>query len=292
MYDTNIKKCIFATKLIIKYNKMKRVLSLLALVSLIFTACEKATEDNNKVSIKLTSTETVSVSSGSSMGFITYELLTPVEGATVEATADVDWIGGFDYKQMGKIMYRIDQNPLEEGRSGKITVTYNKSSFDVVINQSGNPAPTQKTITDFTLYGKYYGIQSGLYNYYLIFSDLGLDDNNMYAVPDAHYYLVDLFLTEAPEDMGHITIPVGTYDYDPTNSGFDGTFTETYSWYQINDAYGVASSENQISYESGKLIVEEGKVTLEVTLYFGDVKETHIVVYEGDYSFIDESNLQ
>ena len=130
-----------------------------------------------------------------------------------------------------------------------------------------------------------------MYNYYLIFSDLGLDSNNMYSVPNAHYYLVDLFLLETPADMANITIPVGTYEFDKTSSGFANTFTDTYSWYQINDEQGNASSKNQISYESGKLIVEEGKVTLEVTLIIDDVLEKHTVIYEGDYAFINESSI-
>ena len=270
---------------------MKKLLSIVALFALIFTACETANEETKKSGIKLTTDSEVNVSSGSAMGFIKYELTAPVEGATVEATANVEWIGNFGYKEMGKITYKVEKNPDEAPREGVITVTYDKSSFQVTINQAGNPAPTNKTISDFKLYGKYYGIQAGMYNYYLIFSDLGLDSNNSYIVPNAHYYFVDLYLLETPADMNKITIPVGTYEFDKTNSGFANTFTDTYSWYQINDEQGNASSKNQISYESGKLIVEEGKVTLEVTLYIDDVLEKHTVIYEGDYAFINESSI-
>lgn len=268
---------------------MKKLLSIVALFALLFTACEPAGEDAKNSAIKLTTDSVVNISSGSAMGFLKYELIAPVEGAKVEATADVDWINNFGYKEMGKITYTIDKNPDEGPRTGVITVTYNSSSFTVTINQAGNPAPTNKTITDFKLQGKYYGIQAGMYNYYLIFSDLGLDSSNMFSVPNAHYYLVDLYLLEAPADLDNVTIPVGTYEFDKSNSGFANTFTDTYSWYQINDAYGTASSKNQISYESGKLTVEEGKVTLEVTLYIDDVLEKHTVVYEGDYAFINEA---
>lgn len=269
---------------------MKKILSILALLSLIVTACEPAGNDEVKgAAIKLTTEDQVNVGSGSAMGFLKYELINPIEDATVEATADVDWIGNFGYKEMGKITYTVEKNPDEAPRTGVITVTYDSSSFQVTINQAGNPAPTNKTISDFSLTGKYYGIQAGMYNYYLIFNDLGLDGNNSYSVPNAHYYFVDLYLLETPADMNHITIPVGTYEFDKSSSGFANTFTDTYSWYQINDESGNASSKNQISYETGKLTVEEGKVTLEVTLYMGDVLEKHTVVYEGDYSFINES---
>lgn len=267
---------------------MKKLLSIVALFALIFAACEPVGDDAQGSAIKLITDAEVNVSSGSAMGFIKYELIDPVEGESVEATANVEWIGNFGYKEMGKITYAVDKNPNEGPRSGIITVTYGGSSFDVTINQDGNPAPTNKTIADFMLQGKYYGIQQGMYNYYLAFSDLGMDSNNMFNTPDAHYYFVDLYLLEAPADKTHITIPVGTYDFDKSNSGFSNTFTDSYSWYQINDASGNASSKNQISYEEGKLIVEEGKVTLEVALYIGDVKEKHTVIYEGDYSFLNE----
>ncbi len=289
---------ICARKYYLKFYKMKKLLFVFAFMSLLFTACEQTPVDNNdepnnsgntSEAIRLTSQGVVSVGCGNSMGFITYELVAPAEGIAVEATSNVDWIGNFDYKQMGKIMYNIEQNPLEEPREGVITVSYGKSSFTVTIKQAENPAPTEKTITDFMLLGKYYGIQSGLYNYYLIFADLGLDSSNMYNVPNAHYYFVDLFLDEAPADTANVTIPVGVYDFDKSSSGFADTFTDTYSWYQINDASGNASSQNQISYETGKLTVEEGKVTLDITLVIDDVMERHIVVYEGDYSFINEA---
>lgn len=269
---------------------MKRLFSIFCIFAMLLTSCENNIVEEGSQAIKLTSQEVVSVGCGSSMGFITFDYVNPVEGATVEATSNVDWIGGFDYKQMGKIMYNVEQNPLEEKRSGEITVMYdNKLAFTITIKQAENPAPTQKTITDFDLTGKYYGIQSGLYNYYLIFSDLGLDSSNMYSVPNGRYYLVDLFLDEAPADTENVNVPLGTYDFDKSSSGFAGTFTDTFSWYQINDDQGFASSEAQISYEKGQLIIEEGKVTLDVTLYIGDVEERHIVVYEGEYSMINEA---
>ena len=268
---------------------MKKLLSILALVSLIVTACEPTGNEVKNSAIKLTTDDQVNVGSGSAMGFLKYDLVTPIEGVKVEATADVEWINNFGYKEMGKITYTVERNPDEGPRTGVITVTYDSSSFQVTINQAGNPAPTNKTISDFKFTGKYYGIQAGMYNYYLIFNDLGLDSSNSYYVPNAHYYFVDLYLLETPADMNHITIPVGTYEFDKTNSGFANTFTDTYSWYQINDESGNASSKNQISYETGKLIVEEGKVTLEVTLYIDDILEKHTVIYEGDYSFINEA---
>ena len=148
---------------------MKRLFSIFCIFAMLLTSCENNIVEEGNQSIKLTSQDVVSVGCGSSMGFITYEILSPKEGATVEATADVEWIGDFNYKQMGKIMYNVEKNPLEEKRTGVITVMYDgKTAFTVTINQAENPAPTKKTITDFQLTGKYYGIQAGMI---LTFSD-------------------------------------------------------------------------------------------------------------------------
>ncbi len=270
---------------------MTKYLSIISFFALIFTACEKSEEAANKSAIKLITESEINVGPGSAMGFIKYELITPVDGASVEATANVDWIGNFGYKEMGKITYTVEQNPNETSRTGVITVTYNDSSFDVTIYQAENPAPTNKTITDFQLTGKYYGIQSGLYNYYLIFNDRGLDSGNMYNVPDARFYFVDLYLDKTPEDINNITIPLGTYEFDKSNSGFAGTFTDSFSWYQQNDANGMPIVGNQIHYDKGKLTVEEGKITLEVSLMINDIPENHTIMYEGDYSLINEESL-
>lgn len=266
---------------------MKKIFSILTLVSLLFAACEPSTTDDASSAIKLTSKDVLNIGCGSSMAYITYEIITPVEGKKVEATANVEWIGGFDYKQMGKILFNVERNPEELGRSAEIVVTYDNSSIKVIINQAGNPAPTKKVVEMPHLMGSYYGIQSGLYNYYLVFTDIAKDNN--YKTPSAKYYFVDLYLMATPEDMSNITVPYGTYEFDIRNSGIPGTFTETYSWYQINDMNGEASSSNQISYQSGKLIIEEGKVTLDIALTIDGVVENHIVVYEGEYSLLNES---
>lgn len=264
---------------------MKKILSLFTIVSLLFAACELQTPEVT-MSIKLTSKETINVSHGNAMAYITYELTNPVEGATVEASANVGWIGDFDHKQMGKIVFNIEKNPEEAPRSGEITVTYNNSSFKVTVNQNSNPAPTKKEISMPHLMGSYFGIQGGMYNYYLVFSDIAT--NNDYYVPNAKYYMVDIYLLVEPEDKNNIKVPLGEYTYDLYNSGIPNTFVESWSWYQINNEDGFPTDENQTNYESGKITIEEGKITLNVTLTVDGIQENHIVTYEGDYSLKNE----
>ena len=269
---------------------MKKFLSFFGIVALLFTACENPKDDvnGNNEQIKLTSSAEVKVNSGSAMAFINYEILEMVAGAEVKAEANVSWIGNFDYRQQGKINFTVERNPDAEPREGVITVSYDKSKLEVKIIQALSEAPTNKQINTPLLQGKYYGVQGGLFNYYLVFSDLGLDANNMYSTPNAHYYFVDLYLPNAPEDMENIIVPNGEYEYDITNSGWPNTFTQSFSWYHINDETGFQLGTAH--YDTGKLIVEDGKVTLEVTLTIDARQENHKVVYEGDYSLLDCTN--
>ena len=268
---------------------MKNILAIFAVMAMLFAACEPVVIDEPTQQIKLTTDSEVTVNSGSVMGFIKYEILSQVEGAEVKAESTVDWIGSFDYSE-GKIGYTVQANPNAEARMGVVTISYDKSSVTVTINQKLSEAPTNEQISATYLQGKYYGIQQGLYNYYLAFSDLGLDNNNMFSTPNAHYYFVDLYLDVAPADMNNIVVPNGVYEFDITNSGFANTFTDSFSWYQINNEQGYALSENQIHFEAAKLTVEDGKVTLEARMQIDYMQKTHVVTYEGAYSLIDCTN--
>lgn len=281
---------------------MKNIFAILAVVAMLFVACEPAVEgpggQNEESQLKLTTSDAVTVGSGNAMGFIKYEILESVEGAEVKAEADVDWIYDFDYSTAGKIGYSVKANPDAEPRTGVITVSYDKSSFTVTVTQKLSENPTNEYITAAYLQGKYYGnyepLQDGMYNYYIAFSDLGMNmDPNAtdnFKTANAYYYIVDLYLDTPPADMNNIMLPDGVYEYDITNSGFMNTFTHSYSWYRRVDASGFVMPEYEVHYDKGTLTVEDGKVTLEVTLVVDHMQKTHIVTYEGAYSLIDCTN--
>ena len=270
---------------------MKKILSFFAIAAMLFTACEKPVDENTSESteqIKLISENVVKVGSGSAMGLIQYEILEMIEGAEVKAEADVNWISNFDLRNQGKIQFTTEKNPDGEPREGNIIITYDKSTLNVKIIQALSETPTNKVISAPLLQGKYYGSysgSSGLHNYYFAFTDLGMDTSNMFGTPNAYYYFVDLYLDVEPNDMSHIQAPVGIYEFDVNNTPAANLFKEQFSWYQINDESGIPAS--QTHYESGKLTVEENKVTLEITMTIDNIQETHKVVYEGDYSLLD-----
>lgn len=268
---------------------MKKFISFLAISSLLFTACNNTNDDvDSNTQIKLTSSTEVKVNSSGAMAFITYDILEMVAGAEVKAEANVSWIGNFDYRQQGKINFTVERNPNAEPREGVITVSYDKSTLNVMVIQALSENPTNKEIKSPHLQGKYYGSYSGsngLHNYYLAFTDLGMDESNMFETPNAYYYFVDLYLDVEPNDMSHIQVPVGVYEFDVNNTPAANLFKDQFSWYQVNDESG--SPASQTHYESGKLTVEEDKVTLEITLQIDYVQENHKAVYEGDYSLLD-----
>lgn len=277
---------------------MKNIYAILAVVAMLFVACEPAVEgpggqDNEESQLKLTTSDAVTVGSGNAMGFIKYEILESVEGAEVKAEADVDWICDFDYSSTGQIGYSVKANPDAEPRTGVITVSYDKSSFTVTVTQKLSENPTNEYITATYLQGKYYGnyegLQDGMYNYYIALSDLGMNGND-FTTPNAYYYFADLFLDTPPADMNNIMLPNGVYEYDITNSGFMNTFTHSYSWYRRVDESGFVMPEYEVHYDKGTLTVEDGKVTLEITLEIDHMQKTHIVTYEGAHSLIDCTN--
>jgi hypothetical protein len=261
---------------------------------LLFTACEPVDPQDANQQIKLITSNTVNVGSGSAMGLIQYEILDMIQGAEVKAEADVEWIINFDFKQQGKIQFTVEKNPDAVKREGTITITYDKSTLKVKVIQALSEAPTNQEIKIEKLQGKYYGnyagLQGGMYNYYVVFSDLGMDASNMFGTPNAHYYFVDLYLDTPPADLNNIVVPNGVYEYDISNSGFMNTFTESCSWYQINDESGFAIPDYQIHYDKGTVTFEDGKATLEVTLEIDHTQQNHKVIFEGEYSLLDCTN--
>ena len=277
---------------------MKNILSIFAIFALLFTACEPVDPQDTNQPIKLITNDTVNVGSGSAMGLIQYEILDMIQGAEVKAKADVEWIINFDFKQQGKIQFTVEKNPDAVKREGTITITYDKSTLKVKVIQALSEAPTNQEIKIEKLQGKYYGnyagLQVGMYNYYVVFSDLGMNmdptatDN--FTTPNAYYYLVDLYLDTPPADLNNIVVPNGVYEYDISNSGFMNTFTESCSWYRRVDESGFAMPEYEVHYDKGTLTVEDGKVTLEITMEVDHMQKTHIVTYEGAHSLIDCTN--
>jgi hypothetical protein len=225
----------------------------------------------------------VTISAGSAMGIITYEIANPITGATIEAKSNVEWINSFDYKQMGRIGYRVDANNTYDERSGIVTIIYNGESLDINFKQNGKVRPEEKKIEAPYLLGHYYGDYAGYnYNYYLVFSES--DYTAQYEFNNAGYkYFLDIYSEERPEDYNNIRVPNGVYTFNINNDGQAGTFLESFSIYKEYDNSGMEIAEHP--YQEGVLTVTDDLVKLEVK--FEDEENLYVVTYDGDYTMLD-----
>ena len=276
---------------------MNKLLSLLALTALLFVACENTDSPNGggdkTATITLTSDAELQLDYTKTSVMITYTIENMTSELTVEATADVEWIYNFTYKDMGSILFIVDDNKKMEAREGNVTVTYGESSFTVNVKQAGSPTPSEVEVVAPMATGHYYGTATqGYYNYYIALTDKGMSSYepakgvSYFSVPDAYYYIIDIFTNVKPAD-DKFMLPDGTYRV--ASGGVMHSINKDTSWYQKNDDKGFASSQSK--FENGNLVVEDGKMTLVVDFFANDQLETHTVTYEGDYSLIDMTTI-
>ena len=262
---------------------MKRIFLLCGIIAIMLSACEVSINSTEKATIKITSKDSLSVGSGNGQGIITYELIDPVEGCTVEATADVEWINSFNYREMGKIEYKVDANITYDERVGVITISYGDYSTNVTVTQKGKDRPEEIVTESPYILGHYYGDYAGFnYNYYIALSESDYDANDSFYAAGYKYFL-DIYSDQRPDDYNHIRIPNGVYTFNPDNDGRAGTFLESYSIYKVYDANG-----NQIGEETfaeGTLTVTDDLVKLEII--FNGSENLNVVTFTGDYKMLD-----
>lgn len=262
---------------------------LLTLCTLMATACSTTNEgggDTNST-ISITSKRDISVGSGSVQGIIAYELINPIVGESVEATANVEWIHSFDYSQMGKIGYKVDANATYDERSAIITVTYGDYSTDLTLKQDGKVRPEEIKVEAPYLLGHYYGDYAGYnYNYYLVLSESDYAAND--ELNSAGYkYFLDIYSEERPADYNNIRVPNGVYTFNVNNDGQAGTFLESFSIYKEYDNSGMEIAEHP--YSEGVLTVTDDFVKLEIK--FEDEENLYVVTYDGDYTMLDKRSV-
>ena len=120
--------------------------------------------------------------------------------------------------------------------------------------------------------GEYYGTQyTETYNYYLILSDLGLDEND-FAQATGTYYQVDLYSVESYVDAeGYVHVPAGTYTFDLNDTCAEWTLGNYYSGYFKINADATAYDAKS-GFDSGEAVVTENGITLNVVI--GGVNHT------------------
>ena len=274
---------------------MKKLFMLLSLCVFMAAACEDVTDvsgtENNDLPIPpasnyelfITSSQDLSVSNNSGMGTISYTIANPVEGLSVVATTDVEWIHSFTYNTPGKIGFTRDASNIYEERVGVITITYGDASDTVTVTQAGKARLNEVAVTAPYILGHYFGgYANDEFNYYLVLSESNYDAENSFYAAGWKYFL-DIYADTPPTDYTHIRVPNGVYTFNPNNDGRAGTFLEAYSLYKEFGANKTQIAERQ--YASGVLTVTDDLVKLEVS--FTDGTDMHVVTYSGDYTMLD-----
>lgn len=277
---------------------MKRLFILLSLCAFIATACETSpdvNQDNNGNTTQEPNQpsttdpelhlgkDNITVGSGSSMSNVSYSIDNPVEGLSVVATANVEWIHSFNYMNTGKVGFSISANESYDERVGIISVTYGESCATLTVTQSGQVRPEEVAITAPYLLGHYFGDYANeAYNYYIALSESNYDSTNSFYAGGWKYFL-DIYSDVHPTDYTNIRIPNGVYTLNTNNDGKAGTFLSYYSIYKEYNSNGMECAQRV--YKSGKLTVSDSLIKLEVT--FTDGTDMHIVSYSGDYTILD-----
>ena len=269
---------------------MKRLFYLLLALPLVFAACEPDTpeqEVEKEAVLTLTSEAEMNFEAEGGEGVITYTAEwkdvtrnSPVPAPEVEATCEAEWVERLTVAE--NITFTVLANEAD-ARSTKVVVTYGDKSFEVAVKQAAKQndkpePPTGVNIEAKHLYGDYYGDEysPGVGNYYMALSDLGISEDG-YAYPGGSYYYVDLY---GPlfDGEGDITLPVGTYTFDESDSCSEWTIGASYSVYMAWDENGNSlAGEDGLRFTAATLVVTESGATLTATI---DGVE-HTVTFEG-----------
>ena len=276
--------------------QLRNLFYLLLALPLVFAACENGSEGTDKKPdtpevkdpvLTLTSDATMEFTAEGGAGEITYTLQNAVEGTTLTATCEAEWVK--DVTAGETVTFAVAAND-GDAREAKVVVAYGEQKFEVAVKQAkkeqgeepGDEPKEPVAVTAQSLIGEYYGSDAD-YNpdsdlYYVILSDKVIDFEAEELVDGAAYYNLTLY---APKYEGEwketMTLPVGEYTLDMEETYAAGRICGVESFFMTYDSAATEEPE-PLMYEAAKLDVTETTVTLTATL--GGVE--HVVTFTGD----------
>lgn len=251
---------------------MRKIFSLLAVVSLLFVACETVSEEYPS-SIRL-SKSVVEFSHAGGTQSVAFTIENS-KGGSVTAEDNADWVDAVvDFN--AEVVITVDAN-TGDAREATVTVNYEYAKA-VKITVKQKEAGNSNFDVEFEakrFEGIYFGTEySSTPNYYVILSDIGAASDGS---PKANgtYYIFDMYNKSAADEACPI-LPNGNYTYDTNNSYANLTFSEENSWYAVMDANGEYAKTG--GFVSASVSVTDNKFEAIVELKSG---EKHHIVYEG-----------
>lgn len=227
-----------------------------------------------------TSPATVDIDAAGQSVAITYTLQHATDEGQTYAKFDAGWIYRVDTSADGVVTLHIATNDSQESRSATIEIGYERSSFNVELTQSG---AGDRSFKANYLTGYYYGeaYASGAGNYYLIFSDRGLSDDDKCTIPYGTYYRIDAYGPVFTDEASAITLPEGDYTFEAEPTYSTWTFVTDYTDFFVNSPSGKYEEKHAV--ESGTMRVRHDSITLELVIE----GKRHNITYTGDTEMID-----
>lgn len=120
--------------------KLRNLFYLLLCLPLAFASCTPEEDKTPETpAIELT-TEALEFEAKGGVGLISYTLNRVIEGASLEATCDAEWVSSISVGD--NITFVVASNTTTEPRSTVVNVTYDTLAFEVAVSQQGKAAST------------------------------------------------------------------------------------------------------------------------------------------------------
>ena len=235
---------------------------------------------------------------------VKYKVENPVEGASVKAVADVEWVTNIVVVDATEtITFEVLANDTTKARSAKLWVHYSTILREIEIRQeAGQPAPEPEPEPEpdptpdpepepeptpdpeplpdgydvayraACLSGGYIGQEGSAYNYFVILSDVKCSHQRDIEQPNSRFYCLDVYAKSKSDKL-----PNGTYKIDVNDTFKQGTVAATYSPCVQTDGNGEFIG-GMMAYEAGTLTVTDNKIVGEFEMSNG---KKHYVIYEG-----------
>ena len=251
-------------KLLIILFEMKRFFTLV-LLALVVVSCGKGhgelPADWYDYELEVTSDANVWFDGEGGYGDITYTIEGETPDLKLNVECDTDWI---TIVEIGgdSVTYFVDDNDDNVERRGVITLRYGSDEARVVVMQRTKIDVVYQATTISG--SEYYYVEDGVYNYYVVLSTEGVDEEG-YLFADTQYYYFDLY-SATPAEGSMATIPEGTYRLTWDGELADGVIGHEYSSLTLT-AGGVIE---EVGYKDAELTVANGTIVANVTLATGE----------------------
>ena len=272
---------------------MRNLFTALALgLVMLFVACEPSGEEDTLKHFTITSETTLSVDANGGNVAITYSIKEAISGEKVNTSIvnGDEMIKNITQPATGVILVEVKANSGAQ-RIAVISVSYGTESTNVTIQQKGNGnsggndngGGNTEADVEFTAsfingyyYGEKYGDGTDRYAFFL--SDQGLNNGGQ-AYTNGTYYYIDCF---SPANKS-LTLPLGTYNFDKSNSGSAYTINSDNSQLILTGESVESTTSTYMT--DAKMTVSANKIVLEATI---DGKR-HKVTFFGSLELEDVS---